>query len=125
MSLVNLTIINGPDKETAERLGRIEEKLSDILANQETFKMSFDEDIASTKEAQAAVAAAMAAADAKLDAIKGDVEKLMATIANFPVGGLTPEQEAAVKEIRDSAAALAVSAGSLVAKAGAVDDLNP
>lgn len=113
------------DRDTSERLCRIEDLLGTIISNQETFKMSFDQDVAETKAAQAATAEAMAAADAKLDAIKDDVVKLMDKIANFPAGGLTPEQEAAVKEIHDSAVALAASAGGLVTKAGAVDDMNP
>lgn len=124
MSLVNQNFYYF-DKDTAERLCRIEKMLGTIITNQETFKMSFDEDVAATKAAQAATAESMAAADAKLDAIKGDVVKLMDQIANFPKGGLTPEQEAAVKEIHDSAVALAASAGGLVTKASGLDDMNP
>ena len=107
MSLVNLTIINGPDKDTAERLGRIEEKLSAILTNQETFKMSFQD-----------LKDALVAADAKADAIKADVVLLMEKLASIPVGGMTPEQEAALAE------ATAI-AGALNEKLGVIDALNP
>lgn len=73
--------------------------------------MSFEDEIARTKAAQDAT-------NAQLDGIKGDVDALMAKIAAMPVAGLTPEQEAALKEIADGAVALA-------AKAGAVNDMNP
>ena len=113
------------DRETSERLDRIEEKLGTIIENQETFKMSFDEDVAATKAAQDAANAALDAANGKLDAIKTDIDGLMAKIAALPVAGMTPEQEQAVKDIRDAAAAIAEKATGLATKAGAVDDLNP
>ena len=97
-------------KDDAERLCRIETSIGSILSHMETFKMSFEEEVARAKAAQEATSA-------KLDAIKGDVDVLLAKIAAMPVGGLTPEQEAALKEIADGAEALA-------AKAGALDDMN-
>ena len=70
-------------KDDADRLCRIEEMLGTILSNQETFKVSFED-----------LKVALVAADAKADAIKADVEALMAKLAEIPVGGMTPEQEA-------------------------------
>jgi len=99
------------DRDTAERLCRVEGMLGKILTNQETFKMSFEDEIARAKAAQEAT-------NAQLDGIKVDVEGLKEQIANFPAAGLTPEQEAALKEIADGAVALA-------AKAGAVNDMTP
>ena len=62
--------------------------------------------------------AALDSASAKSDAIKADVEALMAKLAEIPGGGMTPEQEAALAE--------AVSAAqALNEKLGAIDDMNP
>lgn len=95
------------DKDDADRLCRIENQIGLILSNQETFKMSFED-----------LKAALDSAAAKSDAIKADVEALMAKIAAIPVAGMTPEQEAALAE--------AVSAAqSLNDKLGAIDAMNP
>lgn len=99
------------DKDDTDRLCRIETQIGSILEKLESLQMSFEEEVARAKAAQEATSA-------KLDAIKGDVDVLLAKIAAMPVAGLTPEQEAALKEIADGAEALA-------AKAGALDDMNP
>ena len=62
--------------------------------------------------------AALDSAAAKSDAIKADVEALMAKIAAVPVAGMTPEQEAALAEATAAAQALSD-------KLGAIDALNP
>jgi len=99
------------DKDDADRLCRIESMLGSILGKLESLRMSFEEDVARAKAAEDAL-------NAKLDAIKADVEALMAKLAAVPTPGMTPEQEAAMKEIADGLEALA-------AKAGALDDMNP
>lgn len=91
------------DKDTAERLCRIEEQLGSL---KELFLMSFQD-----------LKDALVAADAKADAIKADVVLLMEKLAAIPVGGMTPEQEAMLAE----ATALA---GSLRDKLGSIDDMN-
>jgi methyl-accepting chemotaxis protein len=53
-----------------------------------------------------------------VDAIKADVTALLTTIANFPTGGLTAEQEAALKDAADGAKAIAASVK-------AVDEMAP
>jgi hypothetical protein len=98
------------DKDDADRLCRIETAVGSILGKLETLQMSFEDEIARVKAAEDAL-------NAKLDAIKADVEGLMAKVAAMPVSGLTPEQEAALKEVADGLEALA-------AKAGAIDDMN-
>lgn len=95
------------DKDTAERLCRIETKLGFILRKLETFSMSFED-----------LKAALDSAAAKSDAIKADVEALMAKIAAIPVAGMTPEQEAALADATAAAQALSE-------KLGAIDALNP
>lgn len=91
------------DKDLAERLCRIETDLGSI---KELLSMSFQD-----------LKDALVAADAKADAIKADVVLLMEKLAAIPVGGMTPEQEAALSE----ATALA---GSLRDKLGSIDDMN-
>lgn len=112
------------DRETSERLDRIEKMLGTILENQETFRMSFEDDMQVMKDAQAATNAALDAANGHLDAIKVDVQGLMDTIANFPAGGLTPDQAAVLAEIRDGAKAIADRASGLAAKSGDVDAMK-
>jgi hypothetical protein len=92
------------DKDDADRLCRIETALGSI---KEILLMSFQE-----------LKDALVAADAKADAIKADVDALMAKLAEIPVGGMTPEQEALLAE----ATALA---NGLKDKLGVIDDMNP
>lgn len=92
------------DKDDADRLCRIETVLGSI---KELLKMSFED-----------LKAALDSAAAKSDAIKADVEALMAKIAAVPVAGMTPEQEAALAEATAAAQALSD-------KLGAIDALNP
>lgn len=112
------------DKDTAETLAEINKKLSTILANQESFRMSFEDEMQSIRDSQAATAASLDVANGHLDAIKGDVQGLMDTIANFPAGGLTPDQAAVLAEIRDGAKVIADRASGLAAKSGDVDALK-
>lgn len=62
--------------------------------------------------------AAQDATDAKIAAVKADVERLMEALANVPPAGMTPEQQAAL----DAAVAHATSINDAL---GAVDALNP
>lgn len=99
------------DRETSERLDRIEEKLGTILENQEIFRMAYEDDVARAKAAQDAI-------NAHLDGIKADVVALKDQLAAIPQAGMTPEQAAAMKEIADGLEALAE-------KAGVLDGMNP
>jgi len=92
------------DKDTAERLCRIESMLGSI---KELIRMSFED-----------LKVALVAADAKADAIKADVVLLMEKIAAIPVAGMTPEQEAALAEAK-------TLADALNEKLGGIDALNP
>lgn len=110
------------DKDTTERLCRVETMLGSIIEKLETLQMSFEEDMARAKAAQAVTDAALETANTKLDGIKGDVDNLKALLAAVPVTGMTPEQQAAVKDLADGLEALAAKAGNLSVKAGAIDD---
>ena len=92
------------DKGDADRLCRIETAIGSL---KELMKMSFED-----------LKSALDSAAAKSDAIKADVEALMAKIAAVPVAGMTPEQEAALAEATAAAQALSD-------KLGAIDALNP
>ena len=96
-----------PDKDTAERLYRIEKLLGEIVETQESLMSTFDE-----------LKAAQEATDVKIGAVKADVEKLMALLAAIPTPGMTPEQQAAL----DAAVAHATAINEALA---AVDALNP
>jgi len=96
-----------PDKDTAERLYRIEKLLGEIVEIQESFMATFEE-----------LKAAQDATDAKITAVKADVEKLMALLAAIPIPGMTPEQQAAL----DAAVSHATAINEALA---AVDALNP
>ena len=100
-----------PDKETAERLCRIENMLGIVLENMESIMATLEEYVAQTKAAQEAT-------DAKIDAVKADIQTLMDKLAAVPAAGLTPAQEAALKDIADHAAAIND-------KLGAIDAMNP
>jgi hypothetical protein len=113
------------DKDTAERLRRMENMLGTIISNQETFRMSFEEDMQAAKDAQAATNASLDETKAHLDAIKVDIQALKDQIANFPAAGLTPEQQALLAEIRDGAVALAAKAGSVASESADADAMNP
>lgn len=112
------------DKEASERLDRFEKMLGTIIANQESFRMTFEEEMQSISASQAATAASLDEANGHLDAIKADVQGLLDVIANFPAGGLTPDQAAVLAEIRDGAKAIAERASGLAAKSGDVDALK-
>lgn len=81
---------------------RVESKLNQLIELQELILMSFED-----------LKAAQDETDAKIAAVKADVEELLAKLANVPQPGLTPEQEAALadavahaKAINDSLAAV-------------------
>lgn len=76
-----------PDKESTERLCRIETTLEIINQNLENIMSTFDD-----------LKAAQAVTDAKVTAIKADVQTLLAKLAAIPVAGMTPEQQAALDE---------------------------
>jgi len=106
MSLVTQNFY-ASDKDTAERLCRIEEKLGTILSKLETFKMSFED-----------LKAAQDATDAKIDAVKADIVLLMEKLAAIPVPGMTPEQEAMLADA-------VAHANAINEKLGAIDAMNP
>ena len=95
------------DRDTAERLCRIEEMLGSILSNQETFKMSFED-----------LKAAQAETDAKVEAVAADITVLMEKLAAIPVPGMTPEQEAALADA-------VAHAKAINDRLGAIDAMNP
>lgn len=95
------------DRETSERLDRIEEKLGTILSNQETFKMSFED-----------LKAAQAETDAKVEAVAADIQTLMDKLAAIPTPGMTAEQEAALADA-------VAHAKAINDRLGAIDALNP
>lgn len=95
------------DKEASERLDRFEKMLGTIIANQETFKMSFED-----------LKAAQAETDAKIEAVAGDIKVLMDKLAAIPVPGMTPEQEAALADA-------VAHAKAINDRLGAIDALNP
>jgi hypothetical protein len=105
--LMHIHIHNHPDKETAERLCRIEEMLGEIAENLESIMASFEE-----------LKAAQDETIVKIAAVKADVEKLMALLAAIPIPGMTPEQQAAL----DAAVTHATAINDALA---AVDALNP
>lgn len=97
-----------PDEETAERLYRIDSMLGTILENQGILMSSFDD-----------LAAAQSVTDAKVAAVKSDVEKLLGLLAAIPPAGMTPEQQAALD-------AAVVHAGAINDSLSAVDaEVNP
>lgn len=65
------------------------------------------------------VQAKQAATDTAIATVKTDVETLLAKIATFPTGGLTPDQQAAVDDI-------AAHADKINASLGGIDtEVNP
>lgn len=95
------------DAATAGRQRRMEHMLGEILNKLEIVMASFEE-----------LKAAQDVTDAKIAAVKADVEKLMALLAAIPPAGMTPEQQAALD-------AAVVHAGAINDALAAVDDLNP
>jgi hypothetical protein len=95
------------DRDTAERLCRIETMLGSIISNQETFKMSFED-----------LKAAQAETDAKVEAVAADIAVLMEKLAAIPVPGMTPEQEAALADA-------VAHAKAINDRLGAIDAMNP
>ena len=95
------------DKGDADRLCRMEEMLGTITEKMETIIMSFQD-----------LNDALAAADAKADAIKADVQTLMDKLAAIPAGGMTPEQEAALADA-------VAHANAINEKLGAINAMNP
>lgn len=96
------------DANTAEHLRRIEQLLGILLDNTEFLMTAFDD-----------LKAAQDATDAKVAAVKADVEKLMALLAAVPPAGMTPEQTAALD-------AAVVHANAINASLSAVDaEVNP
>lgn len=84
-----------PDKDSTERLCRIETTLETINVNLENI-------MSTLQDAQAA----QAITDTKIDAIAADVTALLAKIAAIPPAGLTPEQQAAIDDIAAHAKAI-------------------
>jgi len=95
------------DRDTAERLIRIETMLGSILEKMDEFQMSFED-----------LKAAQDETDAKVAAVKADIEVLMAKLSAIPVPGMTPEQETALADAVAHAKAINDSLS-------AVDALNP
>lgn len=92
------------DRETSERLDRIEKMLGAI---KEMHGMSFED-----------LKAAQAETDAKVEAVAGDIKTLMEKLAAVPVAGMTPEQEAALADA-------VAHAKAINDRLGAIDALNP
>ena len=95
------------DKDTAERLCRMETTLGSILEKLETLQMSFED-----------LKAAQAETDAKVEAVAADIKVLMDKLAAIPVPGMTPEQEAALADA-------VAHAKAINDRLGAIDALNP
>lgn len=91
-----------PDKETAERLCRIETVLGTIILNQESTMADISD-----------FETALSAIDAKVTTVKADVDELLAKLAAIPLPGLTPEQQAAVDSAVAHANSIAASLGSI------------
>jgi|AraplaMF_Col_mMF_1032025.scaffolds.fasta_scaffold00246_84 hypothetical protein len=105
--MIHIQHFHYPDKDTAERFCRIEEQLGIILEKLETFSMSFED-----------LKAAQDATDAKIDAVKADIQALMDKLAAVPAAGMTPEQEAALADA-------VAHAQAINDKLGAIDAMNP
>lgn len=88
-------LLNDSDEVTAEQSRRSEVMLGTILNNTEFLMSSLDE-----------VKAEQAITDAKIDAVKTDVETLLAKLAAVPTSGLTAEQQAAIDDIAAHAKAI-------------------
>lgn len=74
--------------------------------------------MATIEEYAAQIKTAQDESDAKIAAIKADIDVLMAKVAAIPVAGMTPEQEALL-------AGVAAHAKSISDSLSAVDALNP
>ena len=105
--MIHIQHFHYPDKDTAKRLFRIEAKLGILAEKLETLIMSFED-----------LKAAQDETDAKIAAVKADIEVLMAKLSAIPVPGMTPEQETA---LADAVAHAKAINDSLTA----VDALNP
>ena len=92
------------DKDTSERLCRIEKLLGSI---KELIEMSFED-----------LKAAQAETDAKVEAVAADIKVLMDKLAAIPVPGMTAEQEAALADA-------VAHAKAINDRLGAIDALNP
>lgn len=90
------------DKETAERLCRIEEMLGTINTKLEAIMA----DIADFE-------ATLVVIDGKVTAVKADVDELIAKLAAIPLPGLTPDQQTAVDAAVAHANAIAASLGAI------------
>ncbi len=88
------------DSDTKARLARIERKVGLIMA-------TLDE-----------LTAVLGEIGGEVDKVSADTDNLLAQLANIPVGGLTPEQQAAI----DSAVS---SATSIRDRLKALDDKVP
>ena len=92
------------DKDTSERLCRIEKLLGSI---KELIQMSFED-----------LKAAQAETDAKVEAVAADIKVLMDKLAAIPVPGMTAEQEAALADA-------VAHAKAINDRLGAIDAMNP
>lgn len=105
--MIRISHFHYTDRVTAERLDRIENQFSFIGRYLEDILMSFED-----------LKAAQDATDAKIDAVKADIEGLMAKLAAVPVAGMTPEQEAALADA-------VAHAHTINNKLSVIDELNP
>ena len=99
------------DEASVERSRRIEEKLGIIV-------IMLENQMATVEEYAAQAKAAQDETDAKIEAVRVDIQTLMDKIAAIPVAGLTPEQEAALADVVSHARAISD-------KIGVIDAMNP
>ncbi len=95
-----------PDKATADQLAWIIRGVGTLNRNMEKLMSSFDD-----------LKAAQDESDAKIAAIKADVETMLAKLANIPVAGMTPEQQAALDAAVDHAKKMNDAMGAIDASA--------
>lgn len=95
-----------PDKATADQLSWLIRGIGILNRNMEKLMSSFDD-----------LKAAQADTDAAIAKIKTDVETMLAKLANIPVAGMTPEQQAALDEAVAHAKSMNTTMGAIDASA--------
>lgn len=95
-----------PDKDTAERLYRIEKSLGENTETLESIMTALDDELAEIKASQDATLATVGT-------IKTGVEALLAKLAALPTGGLTTDQQTALDAIRDEAQGISTAASAV------------
>jgi hypothetical protein len=94
-----------PDKDTAERLCRIEEMLGVILTTQESIMTQLED-----------IQAGLGVIDTKVATVKADVDALLVKVSTIPTPGMTPEQIAALSDIASHVQSISNSLGAIDAE---------